>query len=179
MAYSSSYTGEQSDTYVTKSSIVGLIYPVGAIYISLNSVSPATLFGGTWEALEGRFLVGCDSGAFAAGATGGADDSALTAAAIPSHTHEIINYSASNIIDNPCFVVLQQGDGNLVHYTGTSNNVSGVVWNAGTSGVGTGSYRSIYLGGPDKYLPAAGGGTTTYHNNIPPFVWVYMWKRTA
>lgn len=31
-------------------------YPVGAIYISDNSTSPASLFGGTWEQLDGYYL---------------------------------------------------------------------------------------------------------------------------
>ena len=31
-------------------------YPVGSIYISFNSTSPATLFGGTWAQLTGAFL---------------------------------------------------------------------------------------------------------------------------
>ena len=177
MAYVSTYTGAQSDTYITKTQLVNLLYPVGSIYISLNSTSPETLFGGTWQALQGRFLIGCDTGAFAAGVTGGADESALTATAIPSHTHEVVNYNASSSIDNPCFVVLQS-DGNLVNYKGTPTSAT-AVWYSGTSGASAGSYRSIYIGGPDNYLPAAGGGATTYHNNIPPFIWVNMWKRTA
>ena len=37
------------------------IYPVGAIYISTSSSSPATLFGGTWERINRRFLVGAGS----------------------------------------------------------------------------------------------------------------------
>lgn len=36
-------------------------YPVGAIYLSVNDTNPATLFGGTWERIVGRFLLGADS----------------------------------------------------------------------------------------------------------------------
>ena len=34
------------------------IYPVGSIYMSVSDTSPASLFGGTWERIEGRFLMG-------------------------------------------------------------------------------------------------------------------------
>lgn len=33
------------------------IYPVGAIYMSVSSTSPASLFGGTWEQIQNRFLL--------------------------------------------------------------------------------------------------------------------------
>lgn len=43
----------------TLSDILLMIYPVGAIYTSVSPTSPATLFGGTWEAFaDGRTLVG-------------------------------------------------------------------------------------------------------------------------
>ena len=35
------------------------IYPIGSIYISANSTNPHDLFGGTWEQLKDRFLLGC------------------------------------------------------------------------------------------------------------------------
>ena len=36
------------------------VYPVGSIYMSVNSTSPATLFGGTWEQIKGRMLLAVD-----------------------------------------------------------------------------------------------------------------------
>lgn len=55
--YNSTHTGAEIDSYVTKQELIDLIYPVGSIYISVNSVSPATLFGGTWEQIQDRFLL--------------------------------------------------------------------------------------------------------------------------
>ena len=56
---------------VPKEKLFELIYPVGSIYISASSTSPASLFGGTWSRIQGKFLLAADSG-HAAGSTGGA-----------------------------------------------------------------------------------------------------------
>lgn len=64
------------------------IYPVGAVYISYVSTSPASLFGGTWTAITGRFPY------FNAGtSTGGSNTHTLTTAQIPSHRHDVLGSS--------------------------------------------------------------------------------------
>lgn len=45
-------------------------YPVGSIYLSVSSNSPAALFGGTWEQIMDRFLLGAGK-SYTLGATGG------------------------------------------------------------------------------------------------------------
>lgn len=64
------------------------IYPVGSIYISTNNNSPQNFLGGTWERIEGRFLLGAGSG-YNAGSTGGEATKTLTTNNIPSHTHSV------------------------------------------------------------------------------------------
>lgn len=49
------------------------IWPIGSIYMSVNSTNPSTFLGGSWARLENRFLVGAGSD-FAAGTTGGQKD---------------------------------------------------------------------------------------------------------
>lgn len=66
--------------------MLSLVYPVGSIYMSVNSTSPATLFGGTWEQLKDRFLIGAGS-SYAVNATGGSTTHTLTTSEMPSHTH--------------------------------------------------------------------------------------------
>ena len=66
--------------------ILAAVYPVGSIYMSTNNTSPATLFGGTWEQLKDRFLLGAGD-TYTAGNTGGAATHTLTTTEIPSHTH--------------------------------------------------------------------------------------------
>ena len=69
-----------------KEDVFNLIYPVGSIYMSVNNVSPATLFGGEWESLENRFLVGAGSG-YSAGSKGGSDSADITHTHNMEHTH--------------------------------------------------------------------------------------------
>lgn len=60
------YTADQ----IKDMGIFDAIYPVGSLYISVNDVSPAVLFGGTWEKIENRFLL-AESSTYPAESTGG------------------------------------------------------------------------------------------------------------
>ena len=75
------------------STIFDNIYPVGSIYMSVNSTNPANLFGGTWTQLKDRFLLGAGS-TYTNGSTGGSATQRLSAANLPSHTHP--QYVATN-----------------------------------------------------------------------------------
>lgn len=62
------------------------VWPIGSLYLSSVSTSPATIFGGTWTALtDGRFLRPSSS----YGETGGEATHKLTAAEIPAHKHNL------------------------------------------------------------------------------------------
>lgn len=115
------------------SSIVNLIYPVGSIYLSVNETSPATLFGGTWEQLQDRFLIGAGND-YSLNGIGGATSQSytpagsvgshtLTTSEIPSHNHTFTG-SAVNT-----------GNQSQDHtHTGTSGGVSANHTHTGTSG---------------------------------------------
>ena len=118
-------------------------YPVGAIYLSVTNVNPATLFGGTWEAIGGRFLLGANS-TYAAGSTGGESAHKLTTSEMPRHNHTLDNYNTAA--------------GNTTAYM-TVQAQAKVGYN--------GNVQTLYTGGDGS------------HNNMPPYLAVYMWKRTA
>lgn len=40
--------------------VLNIIYPIGSVYMSKNSIDPSTLFGGTWQRIKGRVIVGVD-----------------------------------------------------------------------------------------------------------------------
>ena len=64
------------------STIYNAIYPVGSIYMSVNSTSPQTLFGGTWEQIKDTFLLASGT-SYSNGATGGSAD-----AVVVQHNHK-------------------------------------------------------------------------------------------
>ena len=132
-----------------------LCYPVGAIYISVAETSPSMLFGGTWERLEGRFLLAATIGGTAGtniqgdqfvapGGTGGEATHTLTVSEMPSHTHNVRRTSASG--------------------SGSTNNLATDAKQSSLTDNGYGPF-------------ATGGGGA--HNNMPPFLAVYMWKRLS
>lgn len=79
-----------ANTKVSTSDLFNLIYPVGSIYLSVNSTSPATLFGGTWTQIKDTFLLGAGDD-YTLGDTGGEATHTLTVNEMPSHSHTI-NY---------------------------------------------------------------------------------------
>ena len=91
------------ESNLTMSAVLDAVYPVGAIYLSVTSTSPATLFGGTWEQLKDRFLLGVGDTYTTVEDTGGAASQnytpagtvgshTLTTAEIPSHVHGLNNH---------------------------------------------------------------------------------------
>lgn len=130
--------------------ILEAVYPVGSIYISVNSTSPATLFGGTWEAIQGKFLLGADGNTYKAGNTGGEATHTLTVDEIPKHTHNM--YSGNS------------GAPDTWEPDGGSYLLDSVTQDKHTWWASLG-------------MNYAGGGTE--HNNMPPYLAVYIWKRTG
>lgn len=128
----------------TVSAMLDKAYPVGAIYMSVSSTNPKTLFGGTWVQLKDRFLLAAGT-TYKAGATGGEATHTLTENEIPEHRHSIWFPNAGG----------EQSAAIGYPEAGSKNT-----WYAEASKTG-----------------GAGGGAA--HNNMPPYLTVYVWKRTA
>lgn len=144
---STRWTGAQLDN----------LYPIGSIYMSMNNTNPSTLFGGTWEAISGKFLLAADT-TYTAGSTGGEATHALTEAELPSHYHTGIYWGADYMSN---------------HYPWGLNNDS--------VGNGFSSTYSGTRGGPNAghTMYTGEAGNNQAHNNMPPYLAVYMWTRTA
>ena len=141
----------------TLAEIMLALYPVGAVYISANSTSPASLFGGTWEQLKDRFLLGAGD-SYAAGGTGGEENVTLTVEQLPEHYHSNSNKSTTG--------TWHDADGNTSR-TKVQTNENGDVYTL------TKAKRNGWIWG---YNTGNVGGNQP-HNNMPPYLAVYMWKR--
>lgn len=122
-------------------------FPIGAIYLSVNSTNPENLFGGTWEQIKDKFLLSAGDN-YSAGSTGGEAQHTLTVGEMPSHGHTVqtFPYAGSNS-----------------SYYQVSTNVGGNV-----------DPNTNWTGG---FANNTGGSRP--HNNMPPYLTVYMWVRTA
>lgn len=154
----SSNTNSITDIKTQLNGILELVYPKGAIYISVNDTSPASLFGGTWEQIEDVFLLGAGS-AYTAGSTGGESTHTLTVQEMPVHSHTVNAHSHAIGLDNDTTVGTY---GWSLHVSANGNSV-------------TGAQKIVTSGTSSPNTNTIGGGVA--HNNMPPYLTVYMWKR--
>lgn len=135
-------------------------YPVGSIYLSVTDTDPATLFGGTWERIsQGRFLIG--AGANVANSTDYWGSYAAGAGNFPAGemggevTHTL------TVAEMPSHTHSERLE--------WSNTAGG-----GVTGTGTGTNAVVDQG---SVTGATGGGKP--HNNMPPYLVVFMWERVS
>lgn len=72
-------------------------HPVGSLYISEKPTSPAELYGGTWERIEGKFIMGA-SDTYPAGSTGGSATHTQTVNEVAPHKHDVITLLNNSVI---------------------------------------------------------------------------------
>lgn len=135
---------------LTNLGVLDAVYPVGSIYMSMDPTDPSMLFGGTWTQIQDVFLLASGS-EHIAGSTGGESSHALTTSEIPAHGHDLFGYNA----------------GSYSSYT-AKYAVFQCVHNGGSS------YKKLLA--TESILDTGGGQP---HNNMPPYIAVYVWERTA
>lgn len=174
-------------------------YPVGSIYMSVNTVDPATLFGfGTWEQIKDTFLLACGD-TYDNGSTGGASTVTLATTQIPAHKHTASSDSKGahthgrGTMDIKGTWQIGSG-GSPLAVRAHSGAIYNVNTNAGSGASGTGGTGGDKFGlqasknwsgateskGDHTHtitVDNAGGGQA--HNNMPPYLAVNVWKRVA
>lgn len=162
---------EDDARFVSKSELLDMIYPVGSIYMSIVGASPESILGGTWERLTGKFLLGATPNGQGnnerpAGYIGGEANHVLTINELPQHTHGSKSLTGTWSTEAWNGV---NGTG-IVSKTASSYNRKSP---GGGSLLGSTSFKI------DATHEHSSVGLGESHNNMPPFLSVYMWRRTA
>ena len=137
-----------------KAEALNSTYPIGAIYTAITSGSPQAVFGGTWVSFgQGRVLVGHDDSGEPDSdfVASSTDGSSVLLGGAKTHTLSINEMPAHTHSING--VENPRGSGANGSEDGDSSFTSSLTTNS------------------------TGGGQA--HNNLQPYVVVYMWKRTA
>ena len=141
-------TKTEAQALYAPKNILETVYPIGAIYLSVNNINPNTLFGfGSWEQIKDTFLLAAGN-TYSAGSTGGEAEHTLTTEEMPAHTH---TFNRHQLWRTETVPESGESDG-----YGVSNKTL-TVYSDNTSSIG--------------------GGQA--HNNMPPYLSVYMWKRIS
>lgn len=122
------------------------LWPVGSIYQSASSTSPASFLGGTWERIKDRFLLAAGD-TYAAGSTGGEAKHTLTISEMPNHAHRLWVEGKTYEAQGRTLVTSISANEHTV-------DVSQNMW-----------------------MNNQGGSNS--HNNMPPYLTAYIWRRIA
>ncbi len=139
-----------------KDEIYDKVYPIGSYYWSSEPTLPEEMFGGVWEQIKDVFVLAAGDN-YNCNSTGGEVEHKLTEKEMPKHSHRF----APNVggVDGIDFVVPTKSGGLGVssikkegnaHYPGH--------WASGTWGT-------------NKI------GDNQAHNNMPPYIAAYCWRR--
>lgn len=141
------------------------IYPVGAIYLSYTSTSPASFFGGTWTQITGDYYLMLSNGTGTGGSnstsytpSGSVGGHTLTINEIPVHSHLVTNKTTS-------YGQGSQSSWRCLSWTGTNADWTQDVW-SGNQGSGWSHDHGFT-------------GTAATITINPKYYKVYAWRRTA
>lgn len=151
-------------------------HPVGSIYESTDSTSPAELFGGTWEAMDpGRVLVSSGTAStgtvYSSGAKGGEEATGLSIDNLPPHSFS--GTTSYNGEHNHSFSGAQDSDGD----TNTTRFESTDDFNRTRAWLKT-NYTNV-AGNHNHTFTTNTLGSGVKHNNMQPYEVIHRWKRTA
>ena len=162
------YTETEIDAKLSE--LLSRVYPVGSIYICLHNGNPGLVFGGTWAKIEGRFLL-ASSNAYSVNSTGGSAD-----AVVVTHTHDqephshdayegMFLTSVDDIKINSTNRSFPSASSNGVHFVYTdADTVHGISENTQTE---------------EKWPDISSTGVSGTGKNMPPYLVVNVWRRTA
>lgn len=155
---------EPSTTIISKDSMSDS-WPVGSVYLSYNSTSPAQLIGGDWTQITGDYYLMLSNGTGTGGSNstsytpaGSVGNTTLTTSQIPSHNHLVTSKTTS-------YGSGSQTSWRCLSWSGTNADWSQDVWSGNTGGSGAHNHGF--------------SGTAATITINPKYYKVYAWRRTG
>ena len=198
----------RDEIYSQNALMIKPYWPIGSIFMTLDiNFDPAVSFGGVWEQISGKFLIGCGgTSGFEVGDTGGSWEHTITTNHLPSHNHGTGSLYIGNASAN--ITTVREDDmttGNS--FMGWAQQTQGLgsldisnylpaAWNYPYGYQGTSNPSTPPTIGPSPYATSQTRLTQSPHNhgisgstgntgngtpmNIkPPYLAVFMWKRVS
>lgn len=199
----------RSEIYAGSPLMGTMWFPIGGIYMSVDNREPSLLFGGTWELISGRFLIGCGgTSGISGGEEGGSWTHTLNVNQLPSHNHSIslTTSAASAVIRMHPLGTDYSTNTNVMQWAQATNGLDNIeihnylpsAWNYPVSYQGCGTVA------PEQAPPLAPAAYETTQTEIyqephshgvsgntastgagqpievkPPYLAVYIWKRVS
>lgn len=165
--------------YIDKkiSDLLNMFYPVGSVYETMeSSFDPNKKWGGTWERIKGRVLVGVDENDSDFNTTekiGGEKTHKLSVSEMPSHSHSASEKSLKGGVNN----ISGQDETWGLTSSGIFSNWGDTNGFYSTLKKTTTNYKDgFYLDATHTHtIGNTGGGNV--HNNLQPYVTCFIWKR--
>ena len=175
--------------YLDGKSLADLIYPVGSIYISTVDEVPKIVPGAMWVFIDSQFLLGANYSTI--GTTGGEETHTLTETEMPQHSHSMGSHTHS-------FSATASGGGhnhtarfkgfgsvesNTNGYYMARRVISGDAYDTtatithSADGTHTHSISGTTGGASSTTIGLAGWSGA--HNNMPPYVAVWIYERVG
>lgn len=152
--------------------IINTIYPVGSIYMSFEDINPATIFGGNWERIKGKFLLAAGD-ANISGDIGGNNEVILKQTDIPQFTGTL----CAGTGDYGVF------RGEVKNDDGSTSNLTTGVFSVKQSTETEKKYANSDTAAKNSYYRTVDfslgydSASQTAINILPEYIAVYMWRR--
>lgn len=150
------FNGKAEDIFNKKSD-----YPIGSICMFKANIDPNELYGGTWVRIKGKFILGADDSIYPLGSEGGEAEHKLTFSEMPSHEGHLYANESAFVPNGPDS-----------YYIAINNNSDGLFQ----------KYNDrpyIIAAGNELIIKGFSRGGDQAHNNMPPYVALYIWTKVA